>query len=223
VAVPRFTYGAEVWYTYLHKLEGANKTKGSVAVTNKLHSMQRKVAKAITGGLSSTPGDILDVHAYILPIDLLFCKLLFRATLRLCSLPPVHPLHPLVQSVTRQKIKRHLSPIHHLICFAHVNPKEVEIVFAVRRSPGYAPAFDLVIPLSKDDALSFAIITNTMAPVCIYSNGWASRVALVPLLSSTSMNDWSRCFEPTLVLPKSIQFMRQRVLASLWAFTSLMA
>jgi len=96
VAVPRFTYGAEVWYTYLHKPEGVNKTKGSVYITNKLHSEQRKVAKAITGGLSSMAGDILDVHGYILPIDLLFCKILFRAALRICTLPPTHPLHPLV-------------------------------------------------------------------------------------------------------------------------------
>jgi len=91
VAVLRYTYGAEVWYTYLHKPEGANKMRGSVAVTNKLRSMQRKVAKAITGGLSFTAGDIMDVHAFILPVDLLFCKLLFRAALCLCSLPPAHP------------------------------------------------------------------------------------------------------------------------------------
>jgi ribonuclease HI len=171
VAVPRFTYGAEVWYTYLHKPEGTNKTKGSVSITNKLRSLQRKVAKAITGGLGSTAGDILDVHAYILPIDLLFCKLLFRAALRLCTLASTHPLHPLVQSVTRRKVKRHLSPIHHLIRFARVDPKKIETVSPARRSPGYAPSFKLVIPPSKDDALPFAIITNSIAPVRVYSDG----------------------------------------------------
>ena len=98
VAVPRFTYGAEVWYTYLHKPESAIKARGSIAITNKLRSMQRKVAKSITGGLSTTAGDTMDAHAYILPIDLLFCKLLFRATLRLCSLPISHPLHPCIRS-----------------------------------------------------------------------------------------------------------------------------
>lgn len=96
VAIPRFSYAAEVWYTYLHKPESSSKTRGSVAITNKLRSAQRKVAKTIMGGLSTTAGDILDVHAYILPIDLLFCKLLFRAALRICSLPSTHPLHPLV-------------------------------------------------------------------------------------------------------------------------------
>ena len=84
VVVLRFTYGAEVWFTYLHKPKGANKMKGLVAITNKFCSIQWKVAKAITGSLSSTARDILDVRAYILLIDLLFCKLLFRAALWLC-------------------------------------------------------------------------------------------------------------------------------------------
>src|ERR1700720_1956931 len=34
-----------------------------------------------------------------------------------------HPLHALVQSGTRRKIRRHLSLIHHLIRLAHLNPK----------------------------------------------------------------------------------------------------
>ena len=92
VAVPRFSYGAEVWYTYLHKPGATGKTKGSVAITNKLRSTQRKITKSITGGLSTTAGNVMDVHTYILPIDLLFCKLLFRAAIRLCSLPLAHPL-----------------------------------------------------------------------------------------------------------------------------------
>ena len=52
VSVPGFIYGAEVWYTPATKLEGGKKMKGSVAVTNKLRSTQRKAAKTITGALS---------------------------------------------------------------------------------------------------------------------------------------------------------------------------
>ena len=77
VAVPRFFYRTEVWYTYLHKPKSASKARGSVTITNKLRSVQCKVAKSITGRLSMTAGDIMDVHAYILPVDLFFCKLLF--------------------------------------------------------------------------------------------------------------------------------------------------
>ena len=124
--------------------------------------------KVITGGLSTTAGDILDAHAYVLPIDLLFNKLLFRSTLRLCSLPKSHPLQPLVHKVAKRKVKRHLSPIHNLIQFACINPREIEVIDPVRRSPGYAPTFDLIIPPSKDAALTFANLTNATR---IYSDG----------------------------------------------------
>jgi ribonuclease HI len=171
VAVPRFTYGAEVWYTYLHKPLGAKNTKGSVAITNKLRSTQRIVAKAITGGLSTTAGDIFDVHALLLPIDLLFCKLLYRAALRLCSLPPTHPLRPLLRSASRRNLRRHLSPIHHLLRLINGNPGEIETITPSRRSPGYTPSFKTVIPPSKEDALPLAILSNATAPIRIYSDG----------------------------------------------------
>jgi hypothetical protein len=151
--------------------KGANKTKGSIAITNKLCSIQHKVAKAITGGLSSTARDIFDVHAYILPTDLLFCKLLFRAALHLCLLPPSHPLHPLLLSASHRNVKRHLSPVHHLIQFAHINPKDVETILPIRRSPSYTPSFTSVIPSSKDKALTFVNLTNATIPVHVYSDG----------------------------------------------------
>ena len=171
MAVPRFTYGAKVWYTPLHRPNGSKNTRGSVKVTNKLRSIQRKITKTITGGLSTMAGDILNAHAYVLPIDLLFNKLLYRAALRLCTLPKSHPLQPLVRKVARQKVKRHLSPIHNLIQLAQVNPREVEVIDPVRRSPSYMASFDLIIPPSKDAALTFANLTNTSVPVRVYNDG----------------------------------------------------
>jgi hypothetical protein len=171
VAVLRFTYGAEVWYTYLHRPEGSKKMKGSVAITNKLCSIQCKVAITIIGGLSSTASNVLDVHTYILPIDLLFCKLLFRAALCLCSLPSTHPLHPFLHSASHCNLRCHLSPIHHLMHLVNVNPNEIEMISPSRRSPGYTPPFKSFIPPSKEDALLLTIISNVTAPVHIYSNG----------------------------------------------------
>ena len=87
VAVPRFSYRAEVWYTYLQKPGASGKTKGSIVITNKLRSIQKKVAKSITGGLSTTAGNVMDPHAYILPIDLLFASCCF-------ALPSAYDLFP---------------------------------------------------------------------------------------------------------------------------------
>ena len=88
VAVPGFTYSTEVWYTGLTKLRDEGNTKGSVAIMNKLKSIQRKVATTITGAIRTMAGDILDAHANIQPIDLLFNKVLFRAAS--CLLAPAH-------------------------------------------------------------------------------------------------------------------------------------
>jgi hypothetical protein len=155
---------------YLHKPDRAKKMKGSVAITNKLHSIQCKVAISITGGLSSTAGDILDVHAFILPIDLLFCKLLFRAAICLCSLP-THPLHPLLYSASHCNLRQHLSLIHYLLHLVNANSNEIEMIVPFRRSLGYISSFKTFIPLSKEDVLPLMIITNATAPVYIYSDG----------------------------------------------------
>jgi ribonuclease HI len=133
--------------------------------------VQHKVAKSITGGLNTTAGDTLDVHAYILPLDLLMCNILFRVALRLCSLPPAHPLHAIVRSVSARKVKRHLSPIHNLIYFAKLNPKEIKSISPVRHTPGYSPSFKSIIAPSKEDALEFANITNIVVPIRVYSDG----------------------------------------------------
>jgi hypothetical protein len=171
VAVPRFSYGVKVWYSYLHKPVGAGTMTGSVTVTNKLQSVQHKVAKAIMGRLSTTAGNIQDVHAFILPIELLFWKLLYRVALHLCALPASHPLHPLLPSAAQCKVKQHLSPIHHLLYFVSINLKNIETITPVRRGLSYTPSFKIVIPPSKDNTLLLATITNKVSPVCVYTDG----------------------------------------------------
>ena len=69
VTIPTFTYAADVWYTGIHKPTKSIKNRESIAVTNKLVSVQRRVAKLITSSLSSTAGDIMDAHANLLPVD----------------------------------------------------------------------------------------------------------------------------------------------------------
>jgi len=105
VAVPGFTYGAEVWYMSLFKTSEEGKTRGSMAITSKLKTVQRKVAITITGAIRTMAGDVIDAHTNILPVDLLFNKVLFRAVMCLCSLPPSHPLHNIIHTADRCKVK----------------------------------------------------------------------------------------------------------------------
>jgi hypothetical protein len=93
VAVPKLTYAVDVWYTPVHHEEGHSKCSGSVGIINQLARVQRLGTLAITGALRSTATDVADLHANVLPIDLLLNKICHRAALRLATLPPCHPLH----------------------------------------------------------------------------------------------------------------------------------
>ena len=113
----------------------------------------------------------MDVHAYILPVDLLFCKLLFCTMLCLCSLPIGHPLHPCIHAAACWKVKHHPSPLYHLINFASLNPNDIKTISPVRQSPGYNPTFKSVIPPSNEAALPLVNLTNSTVPVQVYSDG----------------------------------------------------
>jgi hypothetical protein len=52
VAVPAFTYAADVWYSGIFSPTNRRKDHGSIAVTRKLTSVQRRATKTISGSLS---------------------------------------------------------------------------------------------------------------------------------------------------------------------------
>ena len=58
-----------------------------------LAAIQRSAAIVIIGGLCTSPNDILDMHADLLPFHLLVDKVQYQAALRLATLPSMHPLH----------------------------------------------------------------------------------------------------------------------------------
>ena len=114
VALPKMTYAVDVWYTPTCKREGAKKTSGSVGITKRLTSVQRIASTAITGVLRTAPTDLLDLHAGIWPVHLLFHWACHRATMRIASLLPLHPLHSLYQKRAKRYIKTHRLPLHKL-------------------------------------------------------------------------------------------------------------
>ena len=75
VAVPKMAYAADVWYTPVSKRQGKLQLSGSVGITGKLASLQRMATLAITGALRSTTTDVLDLHADVLPVELLLNKI----------------------------------------------------------------------------------------------------------------------------------------------------
>ena len=100
IAVPQMLYAADVFISLIAQCPGAP-VCGSCAVVRKLTSVQRFVAIKITGALSTTATDFLDLHSG-LPLLALVNHVLHRATLRLASLPAAHPLFKIVRKATNE-------------------------------------------------------------------------------------------------------------------------
>ena len=130
------TYAADVWYTPTHKREGAGKTNGSVGIMRRMASMQW-MASAITGALRTTPTDLLDLHAGLWPLHLMFQQVCHQATQRIASLPKSHPLHAVYWTRVKRYIKMHRSPLHELAALYGIMLGSLETLSPVRVSPAY--------------------------------------------------------------------------------------
>lgn len=171
VAVPAFTYAADVWYTGVHTIPHSKMTRCSKGTTTNLTSVQRKAAKHITGALSLAAADTLKVHAHILPIDLLFHKILFRAAACICTLPPTHPLYTITRKAASKYVKTHKSPLHHLFHLTGLRPDLTETITPIRRPHSYQVPHSTHIKDSKENALRAAQLVNDTAAVRVYVNG----------------------------------------------------
>ncbi|KAJ7083399.1 hypothetical protein B0H15DRAFT_762694, partial [Mycena belliarum] len=123
------------------------------AIIKKLASIQLRAAKLITGGMSSSPGDLLIAHADLLPVHLTVDKLLQKAALRYATLPPTHPLHASVANAGRRHVKKHPHALHFLMnAYRDVKQHLVEEIPVARRSLGWRPPIDVLVAPNKEEA-----------------------------------------------------------------------
>ncbi|KNZ80707.1 hypothetical protein J132_04796 [Termitomyces sp. J132] len=141
------------------------------AMTKKIGAAQCRAAKIITGTLSTMAGNVLDAHANLLPVDLLFRKVLTRVAVRFSSLPDTHPVGTVACRAAKHFARRHCSPLHNLFLFTGINPSSIKIVQAHRRRPNYRPAFTTHIASSKEEALEAIRLTHDHASTTIYCDG----------------------------------------------------
>jgi ribonuclease HI len=113
----------------------------------------------------------MDVLTNLLPVDLLFHKVLFRAAVHVASLPTTHPLHSLSRKAACRYVKRHKSPLHKLFYTAKIDPSTIETINATRRRPNYIPSFSSHIEDSKIDALVNAYLNHTNRDISVFSDG----------------------------------------------------
>jgi ribonuclease HI len=168
VALPKITYGLDVWYLPPAKRAGAIKNSGSVGTLKSLQKLQRIATLAINGALRSTPTDLLDAHAGVLPMELALSKTCHRAIIRLLTLPPTHPLHRFIRAAQRSSPKKHPSSIDMLLKLLKLKKAKLETISPTMTDPYSSPRFKTAIPKSrkqsieeeKADGAEFKIFTD---------------------------------------------------------------
>ena len=129
VALPKITYGIDVWYTPPTKPAGYTKNVGSAGALRNLQKAQRIATLAITGTLRTSPNDFVDVHAGTYPIDLALLKACHNAMVRSLSLPDTHPIYQIIQEAKRRSPTKHRSPIDNLIKRFSLKQIKVETIY----------------------------------------------------------------------------------------------
>jgi ribonuclease HI len=126
IAVPRFAYAIDVWYTPVTLgTRPRERGKGSTGFARRLQRIQSTAARAILGAMRSSPIESLNVHAGLLPTHILLNEACQRAAIRLASAPMSHPLSKAVVKCARGR-KRHIPPLQAILHFAGRNPSDFD-------------------------------------------------------------------------------------------------
>ena len=152
VAVPRFTYAANIWYAPVTHAVPDARASGSVGATKRLESIQHMAVTAITGTLRTMAMDIMEAHANVLPVELLMHRVCHRAAVRLASLPDTHPLHKPVLACACRQEKCHLSPIHLLLQAYKIKPAEFKAFSLANRPPNIKCVLTTDIAATRDSS-----------------------------------------------------------------------
>ena len=156
VAVPKITYAADLWF----RNKKSSRTDrnpadfGPALLTKRLESIQRQAAISITGGLRTSPGDALIVHANLVPIGVQLKETCLKTYARLATRPRTHPIAYAMRRTAKTQVKTHRTALHHLAKTSNINPSDVETIKPTRLRPGEQPDFVTSIALSKETAIA---------------------------------------------------------------------
>ena len=154
VALPKITYGLDIWYTPPSKKPGQTKNSGSAAVLRQLQKTQRISSLAIIGALRTTPNDYADVHTGLLPMEYTLRKATHRAIIRILTLPPNHPLHDIVMTVKDNPPTRHASPIANFLRIYKLTNSKLETITPPTQLPRPPNKFTTNISSSREESIT---------------------------------------------------------------------
>ena len=116
-----------------------------------------------------TATDVLDLHANVLPIELLLHRICHRAAIRLVTLPASHPLALVFRMQAKRFIKSHHSPLHKLAFIFNISPDSVETLSPARSPPRQQSRFEIAPDSTAAESIEWDI-SNT-ADIRIYTDG----------------------------------------------------
>ena len=128
VALPKITYGIDIWYTPPNKPAGHTRNSGSAGILRNLKKVQRIAALAITGVLRNSPNDYVDVHAGILPMELALLKACHSALVRSLTLPSSNPIHQVVQAAKHRQPTKYPGPMDSLLKLFMLKDVKIETI-----------------------------------------------------------------------------------------------
>ena len=152
IAVPSFTYAADIWFTPVFRGVDSGMSSRSIGVAHKLSTIQRMATTAITGVLHTSASDVMEAHANLLPIELTMDRVCHQATLCLVALPESHPLFKPVRQSARRLLKRHRSPLHHLFHAFNVRPQDCRTIMPPTPPPNEVSALQLQIADTREES-----------------------------------------------------------------------
>lgn len=169
VALPKITYGVDIWYTPPTKPPGCTRNTGSAGALRNLQKAQRIATLAITGTLRTTPNDYVDIHANTYPMDLALLKACFSAMVRYLTLPDTHPLHQIIVNAKCQVPAKHLSPIDKLIKQFSLKRIQTETILPIASLPSRPNTFRLQMDNTREDSINSEATDN--ADFKVFSDG----------------------------------------------------
>ena len=154
VALPKITYGIDIWYSPPTKPAGYTRNTGSAGALRNLQKIQRIAALAITGALRTSPNDYVDAHAGILPIELALLKACHSALVRVLTLPSTNPVQQIVERAKRRQPKKHQGPIDKLLKLCAPEESETETIYPAIALKSLSPRRIIIKDKSREESIT---------------------------------------------------------------------
>ena len=155
VAVPKITYAADLWYRPKKSPHSNCKPTGfgPANLTKCLELIQRQAAISITGGLHTSPGDALIVHANLVLIEAQLKEICLKTYTRLSTHPTTHPIANALHCTAKTQVKTHCTALHHLAKSSDFNPANIKKIRPTHLHLGEYPDFVSSIADTKEAAI----------------------------------------------------------------------